>query len=117
MGFGLLFKHQYPQSQEIVKAPLSEVNTASPWYIIKDTLDGSKEAIYHVNFIRLLDLAFVNESLNLLSIEQGRFISLFFKEAGIVTDLINNNSGNPYDNMEVVMKQLDNVLGSYNGEN
>lgn len=116
MSLGLLFNHQYTQSKGIDKRPLSEMNTASPLYVIKNTLDGSKEARYHVNLVHLLDLAFINGHLSMLSIEQERFISMYFKEAGIATDLINGGSDEPYTNMEIVMKQLDSFLGSYIGE-
>ena len=118
MSFGLFFKHQYPQSRRNVKAPLSEINTADPIFFVKERMDGSKEAIYHVNLVYLLDNVFTKNSTKYLSIEQERYIAKFLQEAGKVNDKINEGieDVDPYENMDDVMRQLDNFLGSYFGE-
>lgn len=97
------------------KNVLSEVNTADPIFFVKEYMDGDKEAIYYLNLIHLLDKVIIKNNLYYLSIDQERFIKKFFEEAGIVDNLINLNNTNPYENMDDVMKQLDNFLGSYIG--
>lgn len=99
------------------KAPLSEINTADAFFTIHENMDGSKEIKYHVNIIELLDKVFQYNTQDFLSLEQDRFIDKFYKQAGVVTDNIKNNTSNPYKNMDSVMKQLDAFLGSYFGEN
>lgn len=94
-----------------LKSPLSEINTANPIFIEHEHMDGTKEATFHVNLIYLLDRLFLHDYYSALSIEQERFIKRFLYEAGIVTDK------KSYDNMSDIMKQLDNFLGSYTGEN
>ena len=116
MSLGLLFNHQYTQSKGIDKRPLSEMNTASPLYVIKNTLDGSKEARYHVNLVHLLDLAFINGQLSMLSIEQERYLTKYFKQGDVVTEALNSNSADPYGSLDEVFKQLDSFLGGYIGE-
>ena len=116
MSLGLLFNHQYTQSKGIDKRPLSEMNTASPLYVIKNTLDGSKEARYHVNLVHLLDLAFINGQLSMLSIEQERYLTKYFKQGGVVTNALNSNSADPYGSLDEIFKQLDSFLGGYIGE-
>lgn len=118
MSFGLLFnREQYPQSRRVIKAPLSEVNTADPIFLVREHMDGSKKAFYHINLIYLMDKVFIRDSLHLLSIDQERFMSKFFNEAGVVTDILKNSGSNPYGNMDEIMLQLDSFLGSYFGEN
>lgn len=118
MSFGLFFKHQYPQPRRNVKAPLSEINTADPIFFVKERMDGSREAIYHVNLVYLLDNVFTKNSTKYLSIEQERYIAKFLQEAGKANDKINEGTKDvdPYENMDDVMRQLDNFLGSYFGE-
>ena len=116
MSLGLLFNHQYTQSKGIDKRPLSEMNTASPLYVIKNTLDGSKEARYHVNLVHLLDLAFINGQLSMLSIEQERYLTKYFKQGDVVTEALNSNSADPYGSLDEIFKQLDSFLGGYIGE-
>lgn len=93
------------------------IRTGSPLYIIKDNMDGSREAIYHVNLVYLLDNVFTKDSTKYLSIEQERYIAKFLQEAGKVNDKIIEGTENvdPYENMDDVMRQLDNFLGSYFG--
>ena len=93
------------------------IHTGSPLYIIKDSMDGSREAIYHVNLVYLLDNVFTKNNTKYLSIEQERYIAKFLQEAGKVNDKIIEGTENvdPYENMDDVMRQLDNFLGSYFG--
>lgn len=94
----------------------SEVNTADPCFILQEKMDGSISVKYHVNLIDLLDKVFLNDIQNFLSIEQDRFMDIFYKQAGEVTDKINNNDKDPYQNMDTVMRQLDIFLSGYIGE-
>ena len=98
-----------------VKGTLSEINTGSPVFYVKHHMDGSKEAIYHVNLIDLLDRVFVLDGLRFLSIEQERFVSRFINQAGTATNAIKSGTTNPFSNMDEVYKQLDDFLGSYLG--
>lgn len=100
-----------------IKGTLSELNTGEPVFYIKHHMDGEKEAKYHVNFIDLLDRVFTKDGLRFLSIEQEQFMKLFFKEAGIVTDRLNDEgyTGAIYDNIDSAFQQLDDFLGSYEG--
>ena len=95
---------------------LSEINTADPIFIVHEKMDGSTEVKYHVNLIDLLDKVFLNNTQNFLSIEQDRFMDLFYKKANDVTDRLNSKDKNPYQNMDAVMLQLDAFLGGYTGE-
>lgn len=96
---------------------VSMVRTGNPLYVIKDSMDGSREAIYHVNLVYLLDKVFTKNSTKYLSIEQERYIAKFLQEAGKVNDKIIEGTENvdPYENMDDAMRQLDNFLGSYFG--
>ena len=118
-------KHIYSDlNKEIEEENLAGmIRTGSPLYRIKDHMDGSKEAIYHVNLVRLLDRVFTRDSMKHLSIEQERYISKFFEQAGKANDKIDSNNSDidtsnnvdPYAEMDDVMRQLDNFLGSYFG--
>ena len=94
------------------------IHTGNPLFVIKDCMDGNKEAIYHVNLVYLLDDAFTKNNIKYLSIEQERYIAKFLQEGGEVNDKINKGTEDvdPYENMDNVMRQLDNFLGSYFGE-
>ena len=116
MSFGLLFKHQYPQQRGMIKAPLSEINTADPIFLVREHMDGSKKAIYYFNLISLLDEVFLKDSSRFLSIDQERFMRKFFDEANTVTGCLNNNVANPYNYISEIMLQLDSFLGSYFGD-
>ena len=95
---------------------LSEINTADPCFMIHEKMNGSVSVKYHVNLIDLLDRVFLNDTQNFLSIEQDRFMDMFYKRAGEVTDKINSNDKDPYQNMDTVMRQLDIFLSGYIGE-
>lgn len=117
MSFGIIFKQREQLGvSEPQKNPLSELNTADPIFFVKEHMDGSKKAIYHVNIVYLMDKVFVRDNLRFLSIDQERFMSKFFNEAGVVTDRLKGNSSNPYSNMDEIMLQLDSFLGSYFGD-
>ncbi len=115
MSFSSLFQ-QYPQLNETGKAPLSEINTAEPIFLITERMDGSKKAIYYFNLISLLDEVFLKDSSRFLSIDQERFMRKFFDEANTVTGCLNNNVANPYNYISEIMLQLDSFLGSYFGD-
>ena len=107
-----------PITKDNLKAPvMGSIKTSHPVFIIKNHIDGSKEAVYHPSLIHILDKVFLKDSLKYLSIEQERFIAKFFKEAGIVTNLLNEGliGEDLYKDMDEVMYQLDNFLGSYFG--
>ena len=115
MSFSSLFQ-QYPQLNETGKAPLSEINTAEPIFLITERMDGSKKAIYYFNLISLLDEVFLKDSSRFLSIDQERFMRKFFDEANTVTGCLNNNVAKPYNYISEIMLQLDSFLGSYFGD-
>ena len=100
-----------------VKGTLSEVNTGSPVMYLKHHMDSSIEAKFHVNLIDQLGRVFVQDGLRFLSIDQERFMSKFFEQAGEVTDRLNAHDSQPYKDLEDVFKQLDDFLGSYHGVN
>ena len=98
-------------------AVMGSIKTSHPVFIIKNHMDGSKEAVYHLSLIHILDRVFLKDNLRYLSIEQERFMEKFFEEAGIVTNLLNEGliGEDLYKDMDEVMYQLDNFLGSYFG--
>ena len=103
-----------------VKSILSEVNTGDPVFAVHTVIDGSKHADYHVNLIKLLDKVFLGNNLGFLSIEQERFMNKFFEQAGIVTNVLDNNisqnkDDDPFADMDLIFRELDNFLGSYYG--
>lgn len=104
------------------KNSLSEVNTGSPIFKINTTMDGTKHAIYHVNMIDLLDKVFMRDNLEFISIEQERFMGRFFQQAHVATNIMDNNAlqnknDDPFANMDEMLRELDNFLGSYFGVN
>lgn len=99
------------------KNALSEINTSSPIFIIHESIDGTKQATYHVNLIYLLDRLFMGDYYSALSIEQERFIKRFLYEADKVFKKLDTDGDKAYDDMSHIMKQLDNFLGSYEGVN
>lgn len=104
------------------KSILSDLNTQNPIFFVNEEMNGERNAVYHVNIISLLDRVFVLNSLKFLSIEQERYMTKFFNQAHEVNNVLDNNrinetNDNPYENMDRIMKQLDNFLGSYFGVN
>lgn len=80
----------------------SRLNSYDRGSSLKDNdkrLDGSTNYTFSESLVPLLDKAIVNDNLYLLSIEQERFISRYFKEAD--TEVLSNDT-----------KQLDEFLGS-----
>ena len=67
---------------------LSEITTAEPYFVIQEKMDGSTTVKYHVNLIDLLDKAFLSDTQDFLSIEQDRFMDIFYKKADEVTNKI-----------------------------
>jgi len=100
---------------DFAKSPLSEVNTGDPLIYIKHLMDGTRQVKYHVNLIDLLERVFLNDGIRFLSLEQERFISEYLNEGGIVTDKIKSEDSEPFKDMDIVFKQLDDFLGSYRG--
>ena len=90
----------------------------SPNYvgIAKTTLDSSPEVNFTTDFVEATSNVLVSGNTRLVSIDQERFLRLFLNEAGIVTDNLSNNVSNPYKDMHDIIKQFDDVLGSYIGE-
>ena len=121
MSLGLIATRKKPFTTlgvpDFHKNSLSEINTADPIFLIREHTDGSKKAFYHINLIYLMDKVFIRDNLHFLSIDQERFMSKFFNEAGVVTDILKNSGSNPYGNMDEIMLQLDSFLGSYFGDN
>ncbi len=117
MSLGIMVSKGIGVSTNNGKGYLSEVNTFDPIFITRQNMDGDKDAIYHVNLIYLLDNVFTKNNLNYLSIEQERYMKMFFNEADIVTKSLNQLEEDSFKDMTRVMKQLDNFLGGYLGEN
>ena len=99
-----------------VKSINSELNTGSFAIYQKYRLDGSIEAVFHVNLIEILDRAFCLDGLRMLSIEQERYLTKYIKQGGVVTNALNSNSDDPYGSLDEIFKQLDSFLGGYIGE-
>lgn len=100
---------------KVVKGRLGEVNSASPYFTVQIHIDGTKDAVFHVNLVDLLDKVIMLDSLHLLSIEQERLFTRYLKQAEEVNSKISLNSTDPFENMDEVLQQLDNFLGSYCG--
>lgn len=80
----------------------SRLNTYDKGRSLKDNdkrLDGTTDYTFSLALVPLLDKAIVDNNLYLLSIDQERFISRYFKEAD--TEVLSNDT-----------KQLDEFLGS-----
>ena len=88
---------------------LSELNTGNIAYVTSTSMEGNTNSVFHENLISLLDRVFTLNSLEFLSIEQRRFVSVFLYEAGIITD---NEYEYPYD-INIQMKEFDNFLGGF----
>lgn len=121
MSFRGLVYDQIPKEEVRTKGNVSEVNTAQAIYINKGGMSGKEEAIYHVSLIDLLDKVFLFNALHFLSREQEDILNRFFKEADVAVGILKNNKENllrddPFEYMSDIMKQLDNFLGSYYGE-
>ena len=99
-----------------VKSINSELNTGSFAIYQKHHLDGSIKAVFHVNLIEILDRVFCLDGLRMLSIEQERYLTKYFKQGDVVTKALNSNSDDPYDSLDEIFKQLDSFLGGYIGE-
>ena len=78
-----------------VKSINSELNTGSFAIYQKYRLDGSIEAVFHVNLIEILDRAFCLDGLRMLSTEQEKYLTKYFKQGDVVTEALNSNSANP----------------------
>jgi hypothetical protein len=118
MSLGIIFKQREQLGvSEPQKNALSEINTGNPVMYIKHHMDGSREIKFHVNLIDQLDKVFTKDGLRFLSIDQERFMSKFFEQAGIVTDRLDASDSQPYKDLDSVFKQLDDFLGSYHGVN
>lgn len=52
----------------------------------------------------------------MLSIEQERYLTKYFKQGDVVTEALNSNKADPYGSLDEVFKQLDSFLGGYIGE-
>ena len=99
-----------------VKSINSELNTGSFAIYQKYRLDGSIEAVFHVNLIEILDRAFCLDGLRMLSTEQEKYLTKYFKQGDVVTKALNSNSDDPYGSLDEIFKQLDSFLGGYIGE-
>ena len=97
-----------------VKGTLSEVNSGDPLFYIKHHLDGTEEAVYHVNIIDILDNVFRYDAKKFLSRKQERFIDQFIKNAGIIDQRFKNEE-ELYTDIDPVFVKLDHFLGNYEG--
>lgn len=99
----------------IIKGACSEVNTGDPILYLKHHMDGSIEPRYHVNIIDQLSDVFLYDGMRFLSRDQERFISKFIEQAGKVTDKLNEEAEDPFNDMDEVFVYLDKFLGNYRG--
>lgn len=106
----------YHRLDKPIKGTLSEINSSQIPYYTKHYMNGTIETKFHVNIIDLLDRVFKQNAPRYTSIEQERFMRIFYQQAGIVTDRINAKDDDPYRDMDKVFKELDNFLGSYRGQ-
>lgn len=106
-----------PYCDTSIKGVFSEINTGDAIYHVKEHLDGSQEAMFHPKLLLLLEDMFKYNSMKFLSLEQERFLHMFFNQAHTVTEAMRNEVEDPFQDMAELMKQFDNFLGSYSGEN
>lgn len=69
-------------------------------------LDNEISSNFTINFIYLLDVAFVSDNLYALTIEQQKFIEKYFVEADNIEE----------ENLSLLYAQFDTFLGSFIGE-
>lgn len=69
-------------------------------------LDNEINSNFTINFIYLLDVAFVSDNLYALTIEQQKFIEKYFVEADNIEE----------ENLSLLYAQFDTFLGSFIGE-
>ena len=106
-------RHRWPNLRP-PKGSLSEVNTGDALFYKKHHMDGTEEAVYHVNIIDLLDRVFTLDAMRFLSIEQERFIDKFLVEADKINTRFENNQ-ELYTDIDAVFTKLDHFLGNYMG--
>ena len=116
-----MFIHHLPPKREPFassyvypnKSTLSEINSGSPLFYIKHKMDGTKQTVYHVNIIDILDRVFVNDATKFMSLDQERFMSRFLSACHTIQG--NLDSENIYNDVDDVFKDLDQFLGNYIG--
>lgn len=122
---------QYPVRKERIKDSLSEINTADAFFDVSEKWDGTVDVTYHINLIDLFDQVFVEGGFHPLSIEQTRILKKYLNEAGRITKNIEEHKQQKEKNpslpdktyeefttdLDDVLKQLDEFLGSYYGVN
>lgn len=115
MSLGKIIKQPTSTITKVLKGSLSEINVADTILAENKNLTGVIDYIYSDNFIHLIDEALLNNTFQGLSIEQERFLSRFLKEANKVMSSMNmeDEDIDPYKDMSINMKQLDETLGSY----
>ena len=106
--------HPHPHGRQM-KGALSELNSGDPIFYFKHKMDGSVASVFHRNIIDLLDRVFAYDGLRFLSEDQERYFSEYFSQAGVVTDKINKDIPDPFNNMDQTFIDLDTFLGSYLG--
>lgn len=51
----------------------------------------------------------------MLSTEQEKYLTKYFKQGDVVTKALNSNGDDPYDSLDEIFKQLDSFLGGVYG--
>lgn len=89
-----------------IDSSFATIESSKSVYKAYEELDNEINSNFTINFIYLLDIAFVSDNLYALTIEQQKFIEKYFVEADNVEK----------ENLSLLFTQFDTFLGSFIGE-
>ena len=89
-----------------IDSSFATIESSKSVYKAYEELDNEINSNFTINFIYLLDVAFVSDNLYALTIEQQKFIEKYFVEADNIED----------ENLSLLYAQFDTFLGSFIGE-
>lgn len=112
--------NSYPDTPRISTSNERRLETGNGVFYERTNLYSNDAFEYYVNLIFLFDSAIMNDNLKLLSVEQERLLAQYFLEADTITppeDVALEDWIYDFDSLSTKVKQLDEFLGSYLGEN
>lgn len=89
-----------------IDSSFATIESGKSVYKAYEELDNEINSNFTINFIYLLDVAFVSDNLYALTIEQQKFIEKYFVEADNIEE----------ENLSLLYAQFDTFLGSFIGE-
>ena len=95
---------------------LKEIRRNKTSYVNQRPMDGHTEANFFSDWIKLLDIVFTENDMQYLTIEQQRFLERYLNQGNIVDKKLIAKDANPYKNLDITLKEFDNFLGSYFGD-